>query len=217
MVHISDTHLKHSIHIPDGDILIHTGDWSMKGTDDELYQFVNWLSSLPHQHKVVIAGNHDFICEIDEPFARQVFLKNGIIYLQDQEVTVEGIRIWGSPWSNQYGNWSFQRGEAGLSTIYEKIPNGIDILATHGPAFDILDEANVYNYYLHQDEKLSVGSRNLTQAIERIRPQFVLCGHIHEGYGRKTWNGITFLNSSILDDFYRVKNAPQTFKVAPKG
>jgi predicted phosphohydrolase len=57
---LSDTHSKHSkIEVPDGDVLIHAGDFCHFGTPEESRDFLNWYSSLPHPHKLLIRGNHD--------------------------------------------------------------------------------------------------------------------------------------------------------------
>jgi hypothetical protein len=56
----SDTHSYHAKHeIPDGDVFIHAGDWTRDGEQEDVESFVSWVRSLPHKHKIVIAGNHD--------------------------------------------------------------------------------------------------------------------------------------------------------------
>ena len=51
---ISDTHNQMRRHpvIPDGDVLIHAGDFTMEGYGNEVEQFVDFLRTLPHKHKV---------------------------------------------------------------------------------------------------------------------------------------------------------------------
>lgn len=62
---ISDTHTKHKeLKIPDADVLIHAGDFTYKGKEQELKDFYKFLKELPHKHKVVIAGNHDLTLDI---------------------------------------------------------------------------------------------------------------------------------------------------------
>ena len=59
VVCISDTHnqiSKMTHDFPDGDILIHAGDFSEAGHISEVKAFNEWLGSLPHKHKIVIAG-----------------------------------------------------------------------------------------------------------------------------------------------------------------
>ena len=64
IIMISDTHAQHRrVDIPDGDVLVHAGDITRRGGLDDLADFNAWLGTLPHRHKVVIAGNHDWFCE----------------------------------------------------------------------------------------------------------------------------------------------------------
>jgi len=138
IVCLADTHGMHSkLEVPYGDVLIHAGDFCGMGRSLEVIAFNEWLGTLPHPAKIVIAGNHDRPFERD-PSAR-AFLTNAI-YLQDSEVTVAGIRFYGIPWQPAFCNWAFnlQRGEE-LKRKWDIIPNGIDILITHGPPHKIGD------------------------------------------------------------------------------
>lgn len=65
IVCISDTHnCNEQIAVPDGDILIHAGDSLTNGTVQEFESFIGWFSSLPHIHKLLIAGNHDWLFQL---------------------------------------------------------------------------------------------------------------------------------------------------------
>lgn len=82
LVCISDTHGMHqNLKIPDGDVLIHAGDITMKGEKYQMLDFDSWLGSLPHKYKIVVCGNHD-LCFEDKPQEARQWIKNGI-YLQD--------------------------------------------------------------------------------------------------------------------------------------
>lgn len=62
VVAISDTHSLQSgmrYDIPNGDIFIHAGDFTRCGGKDEILEFNQFLETLPHKHKLVIAGNHE--------------------------------------------------------------------------------------------------------------------------------------------------------------
>lgn len=64
---MSDTHALHSNFdaiIPSGDIFIHCGDFTLNGGESETHDFVDWLSKLPFEHKIVIAGNHERTLDI---------------------------------------------------------------------------------------------------------------------------------------------------------
>ena len=133
--------------IPVGDILIHCGDFTQTDKLCEVADFSDWLSSLPHKHKIVIAGNHETPFQSDfyesrwkrfhrrkeDSTAVRASLKN-CTYLENSSVTVEGIKIFGSPWQPRYFDWAFnvQRGSE-IRCKWERIPRDVDILVTHGP------------------------------------------------------------------------------------
>jgi hypothetical protein len=50
-------------------------------------------------------------------------------------VIIEGVKIYGSPWLPSYHDWAFnlERGGEVLKQKWEQIPNGTDVLITHGP------------------------------------------------------------------------------------
>src|SRR6266545_7467961 len=87
--------------IPEGDVFIHAGDLCRSGRLDELRAVAAWLRTLPHRHKIVIAGNHDW-CFVREPQAALASLGAGAVYLQDSEAIIEGVRFWGSPWQPEF-------------------------------------------------------------------------------------------------------------------
>ena len=61
---ISDTHRKHhKIEMPEGDILIHAGDFTRYSKAFEIESFNEWLGELPFEEKICIAGNHEFLFE----------------------------------------------------------------------------------------------------------------------------------------------------------
>ncbi len=140
LVLLSDTHAAHrNIQIPDGDILIHAGDLLLFSKDKILEDFNDFLGTLPHRYKIVIAGNHDS-CFQTAPEASRARLTNAI-YLQDEEVTLEGIKFYGSPWQPWFGNMAFNlpRGAA-LRQKWELIPPDVDVLITHTPPFLRIDK-----------------------------------------------------------------------------
>jgi predicted phosphodiesterase len=190
IVCVSDTHGQHGrMVVPDGDLLVHAGDATLRGTRAQLEAFDAWLGSLPHPHKVVIAGNHDFALERD-PAARS-WIRGGT-YLQDEGVVVGGLRIWGSPWQPRFFDWAFNldRG-APLAAVWAMIPADTDVLVTHGPPRGILDRTA---------RGEDVGCDDLLrEVVERVRPRLHVFGHIHEAYGREARDGITFVNASSCD------------------
>jgi hypothetical protein len=145
---------------------------------------------------VVIAGNHDFGFERTPHEARR--LLDGLLYLEDSEATVEGLRIWGSPWQPRFFDWAFNldRG-APLREKWDRIPPGIDVLITHGPPAGILDTTI---------SGRKVGCADLLAAVRRVRPRLHVFGHIHEAYGQEESEGTRFVNASTCDLSYRAVN-----------
>jgi hypothetical protein len=138
---ISDTHTRHrSIDVPSGDVLLLCGDLVIADKGSclngvrKLRDLNRWLGTLPHQHKLIIAGNHDLqIEEMGREAAKALFTTNAT-YLQDEEVTIFGFRVYGSPISiGNSPNRAFQYDDQQTEEVLRRIPEGIDILMTHGP------------------------------------------------------------------------------------
>ena len=199
IVAISDTHGRHrDLDVPPGDVLIHAGDITLFGTINEVRDFNDFLGSLPHAHKIVIAGNHDFCFERERKLSAAELYH--CIYLQDEGVEVAGLRFYGSPWQPWFFDWAFNlnRGPE-IRAKWDRIPMGTDVLITHGPPFG------------HGDLTMrgeATGCKDLLEVVERIKPQIHIFGHIHEGAG-VTENGETvFINASTCDSAYRPVNRP---------
>jgi len=189
IVMISDTHgFYDRFKVPKGDILIHAGDMTKRGKLDEVERFNEFLRFLPHPHKIVIAGNHDFAFEEKPETARR--LLTNCTYLQDSSVEVEGITIYGSPWQPWFHDWAFnvQRG-IDLQRKWALIPDQVDILVTHGPPRGIGDKV-----YDGRNE----GCDDLLARVLQVKPKYHLFGHIHEAAGVYRQHGITFVNAACL-------------------
>lgn len=203
---ISDTHNRHNEltqDLPGGDMIVHAGDISGRGTLEEIRSFLLWFEGLPYTHKIFIAGNHDFGFEEirhnnQEEFA--IRIPENVIYLQDDMVEVGGLKIYGSPWQPRFYDWAFNvdRGES-IAKKWEPIPEGLDILITHGPVFGILDDTY---------SGMRVGCEELYKKVVQVKPRIHVCGHIHWGYGMKDFNDTTFINASSLGENYRYENKP---------
>lgn len=199
IVAISDTHGK-KISIPDGDILIHAGDFTTMGYIREIMAFNSWFGKFPHPIKIVCAGNHDTFFERDPGLAKS-FLTN-VTYLQDELFELNGLSILCSPWTPTYLRWAFMmnRGRDILQK-WRNIPSGIDILVTHGPPYSILDTISPDTDHLGCEDLYN-------EVMDRIKPKIHIFGHIHGGYGKVEKNGIIFVNASICDELYVPINKP---------
>lgn len=198
LVCLSDTHGRHDVHVPDGDVLVHAGDLTGSGSLAEIAKAHAWLADLPHAHKVVIAGNHDHGFQRTPDEARA--LMTGVTYLEDEGVAIEGVRFYGSPWQPWFFDWAFnlQRGPD-LAAVWARIPDDTDVLVTHGPPRGILDR-------IHSG--LEVGCDDLRAAVARVRPTVHVFGHIHEAYGELERDGTRFVNASTCTLRYEPTQPP---------
>ena len=183
ILHISDTHCQHDkINIPrDIDIIIHSGDFSNKKdsfrNESEAHSFLDWFSSLDIRYKILVAGNHDTSIQARLITPKEIE-NRGIIYLENASVKIEGLLIWGSPYTPLYGKWAFMKAEQELAPIWETIPDDVDIVITHSPPQGMLDltfdsDNNGTPYYR------LCGSESLADRIDEVKPALHCFGHIH--------------------------------------
>jgi Icc-related predicted phosphoesterase len=213
IVCISDTHLRHvwprpTIEIPEGDVLVHAGDATFRGNDKEVGDFAKWFDNLPHKHKVFVPGNHDIGFETQPDRYRRYFKNTHILI--DQEVVIDGIKFYGSPWQPEFCDWAFNlpRGDA-LAEKWAMIPEDTDVLITHGPPLGIGD--NVGDVYLAGER---VGCDRLRTRVEEVKPQLHVFGHLHNGYGVYNQYGETvYINAAVCDEHYEPTNKPLTYEI----
>lgn len=187
--------------IPEGDVLIHSGDLTGRGTLAQLQDEANWLASLPHRHKIVVAGNHDWCLYRDHEraLAERMLYEAGVTYLRDAtEWLPNGMSVYGTPWVPEFCGWAFMRYEHDLEPIFDAIPK-CDILVCHGPAHGVLDWAS---------DGRPCGSPSLRRAVERASPVVFAFGHIHEGYGTQQVGPTTYINAACCDMGYYPVNPP---------
>jgi Icc-related predicted phosphoesterase len=201
IVAIADTHGMHDeVRLPDGDMLIVAGDICGHSQMREVGEFNRFLGNLDYKHKILVAGNHDWPFERFNAAARDMV--TNAIYLQDEAVEIEGIKIYGSPWQPEFLNWAFNlpRGLP-LKHKWDMIPEDTEILVTHGPPYERLDRVSIE----------PLGSEELKKAVERIKPKYHVFGHIHAGYGSVRGEHTVFINASVCTEAYEPINEPIVF------
>ena len=207
IVLVSDTHNQISkIKLPDADLLIHAGDFSMKGDYVDFIKFNNDLDTIAPLYKygvVGIFGNHELFSESHFDLAKAVI--GNMKLLHDSEIVINNIKLWGSPHQPVFYNWAWNlpRGEQ-IKKKWDLIPDDIDILITHGPPMGILDRTISNKYGPAQN----VGCEELIKRVEKIAPKLHVFGHIHSSYGMIQKDKTIYLNASTCNEKYRPINPP---------
>lgn len=203
--------------IPECDLLLIAGDVCPVWNHAMQFQrewldttFREWLESVPAGAIAGVAGNHDF-------YARD--RKGDILlrtlpwtYLKNETAEVAGLKVYGSPYSNKFGNWAFMKNEFELGAIWNAIPRDIDVMIVHGPPWGFGDE--VVGFSMTKRGMLEaehVGSTSLANQLfydawDNLK--LVVFGHIHEGYGEYSMKNTKLLNVSHMNDEYRPINPP---------
>lgn len=208
IVAISDTHTYENFTIPDGDILLHSGDISFRGTFPEMNKAMRWLGSLPHKHKIFVCGNHDWLGETDPSLMAELAKENGVIYLNDSGIELEGLKIWGSPVQPEFCGWAFnrKRGEE-IARHWAKIPDDTQVLVTHGPPWGILDQVwnRPYNSITGPDH---LGCEELRKRVDQLEDlKLSVFGHIHSSANEyRDDKGRIFVNAAVCTEEYKPIN-----------
>jgi Icc-related predicted phosphoesterase len=226
--------------LPGGDILIHAGDITSLGRKDEVKRFIKWFGKQDYAHKIFIAGNHDMSfdreillrnklahfegrnindydtsCSEGKPAWLEellgIHLHPNVYYLENSSIDIEGIKIWGSPYSPTFGyGWGFNvdRGYD-AAQIWNQIPLDTDIVITHSPIYGYNDRTSNTNE--------NVGCVDLYHRLHEVKPHLHFSGHIHEGYGWGTipykdeWGDIYTFNGSTCNLRYEAIQDPIKF------
>ena len=153
IIQFSDTHGKHHLlkNLPEGDVIIHCGDFTEDGTEDEVLDFLNWFMVLPHPHKIFVTGNHD-LCLWDAENIEG--LPDNVYFLQDRGITIDGVRFFGIAYNHPTGI----------------IPDIIDVLVSHEPPLGIMDETMGMNW----------GNPDILKRVTDIKPRYHLFGQTGE-------------------------------------
>jgi Icc-related predicted phosphoesterase len=224
---ISDTHNQtDDLDPPEGDVLIHAGDFTRSGLPQEVDHFCAFLQRIKHKYKhmVVIAGNHELtfdpldsdcrkLLSADQREVKPEDMKAKVAsvctFIEDSAVDVMGFKLYGAPWQPEFHGWAYNlpRGES-LLHVWNLIPDDTDILITHGPPLGYGDLCS---------SQLRAGCSELLSTIQqRVKPFLHVFGHIHEAYGVWTDSVTTYVNASTCTLRYEATQAPIVIDLKPK-
>lgn len=202
---VSDTHQKHKeLNIPECDIAIFCGDMSnsfeLARNTVQCRDFLEWYNKLQIKTKILIAGNHDraiehkWILPSDYP---------NLHWLFNETKVIDGLKIFGSPYTPVYGEWSYVYNRKDANKYWDCIEEGTDIVITHGSPKGILDLAEDQE---DRSKIVQVGCKTLANKIAAIKPRLHCFGHLHsikkKGINNNGvyFNGVTTsVNASCLD------------------
>ena len=214
---LGDTHGQHEKVLFKGPIemIFHTGDFVYDHTSiDDYINFIKWYGNLNIKHKILIAGNHETFLDSDlhgnvyKDDLLNLMRENNIHYLENESITLEGLKIYGSPNTPKFYDWAFMKSRGlSLQENWNNIPLDTDILLTHGPPFGIGDKTE------HGELTGCIDLLNKVMNLPDLK--YHAFGHIHHSSGIYTANQLgtrtRFVNGSILNDSYIFKNQPKTF------
>lgn len=210
---ISDLH-GHYPKLEGGDLLIVAGDLTASDSPSQYLQFYIWLHKQNYRRYVVVAGNHDNLLEKENgSFVPSLVNTN---YLCDSGTEFEGLKIWGSPWTQWFHGVNpackafMLSSEEKLAKKWTLIPDDTDILVTHSPPYGARDRANRHNAFGYD----CVGGKSLQMRCLDLNLKLWVVGHIHESYGMEHpgggYGGIDckLLNASHINERYQPVNPP---------
>lgn len=210
LVCVGDTHGK-TLPVPDGDVFVHVGDLCRKNDMPELQEQAAWISGLPHRHKIVIAGNHDWplmhcargrmVCtacdarglhECDPASRVAALALFGGAYVEDVALSIDGVKLYATPWQAYYHDWAFNLPPgAVMRGVWNQIPDETDILVTHVPPLGFGDRTPAGE---------RIGDADLAARAIAVGPALHVFGHVHHDGGAWTEDATVFANVTTWED-----------------
>ena len=195
ILHLSDTHGQHKNlkSLPEADVIVHSGDFTFAGSEEEAYDFMNWFCNLPYKHKIFIAGNHD-MCMYGADHIDG--LSRNVHYLYNNSVVIDGIKFYGIPMFME------DCMDGNLDVFINNIPDDTDVLITHMPPKGTCDLANYGKGPEHR------GNATLAELLKKLHPTCHLFGHEHDAYGKTIKENVIYSNACVVDSRYNLINNP---------
>jgi Icc-related predicted phosphoesterase len=207
IVAFSDQHGHLDFQLPEADLVLCAGDVCpdfQPGYEKAGWNQAGWLETkwMPWLQK-----NTQDTPEAWATFGNHDFLKYGSrVFGTDSWIRVSGKTIWLSPWSNEFGGWAWMKSPEDLKELYSFIPNSTDIIVSHQPPYGYGDLLDPKMARLGEDPH--VGSKELLDTIDRVKPELVICGHIHSGRGSYQRGETRIYNVAVVNEAYERVHEP---------
>ncbi|WP_308233261.1 metallophosphoesterase [uncultured Prevotella sp.] len=200
ILHLSDTHGQHKNlkSLPEADVIVHSGDFTFAGSEEEAYDFMNWFCNLPYKHKIFIAGNHD-MCMYGADHIDG--LSRNVHYLYNNSVVIDGIKFYGIPMFME------DCMDGNLDVFINNIPDDTDVLITHMPPKGTCDLADYGKGPEHR------GNATLAELLKKLHPTCHLFGHEHDAYGKTIKENVIYSNACVVDSRYNLINNPTIINI----
>jgi Icc-related predicted phosphoesterase len=201
LLHLSDTHGRHSQPFPEAEAILHTGDLLPNKTRGNrhiepgyqehwlrsvLPTLITWTAGRPF---LFMPGNHDFFDPC--PIMRRAGIEAHNLW-EDGPKTIDGVRFAGVPHVPWFGgDWNHEAPEAEIEHHLSLLPS-VDVLVTHCPPHGVLDNA-----LAPFGRSNAIGSRAIREYVDSRNPTWHLFGHCHEQGGASHEGGGTrFVNGA---------------------
>ncbi len=207
LVVLSDNHTEYNFEVPDGDVLIHAGDFSYTGRPVEIQGFIEWLKEQPHEHKLWIPGNHELSLE-DFPYNIEVIEnETNSVCIHNKEYEIDGVKFFGTAHTPEFMGWAYGFSKRQGEIFWENAPEA-DVVVCHGPPKDILDSPTP-TYPMDR-----FGCEYFREYIERTSPKVVVFGHIHGSGGQtEKVNDTICANVAVMDEDYDIVREPTVIEI----
>lgn len=209
LVATADTHFPIPAElVPDGDVLIIAGDFMYEGTPAEWAPRVQALAALPHKHKILVPGNHDYFPFHYRGLARSQLRRVANTTLVDDfdpQFEIDGVKFLAIPYVTGLPGWAYNQEEP---YVYEWLKASVtgydpDVIISHSPPYQIGDACGTkpvqhygcmaFNKWFYEPGR---------------KPRVWISGHIHESYGRRHVDGCDFFNVAMCNEDYEQVNKP---------
>jgi len=159
--------------------------------------FFSWLDTkTDFQHIIIVLGNHDGNYERINAKVRR---RNTVHLLFDEELIIDGVKFYGTPWTKQFFDWHWGKSEDELVEVFAKIPDDVNVLISHSPPFGMMD-------YVDGRHEGSVALKDRIAELKELKLH--VFGHLHDNGGVVDNGEYLSVNASLLDENYYMAKKP---------